>query len=48
MGEEERIKNIRHTTTTKRRLVERTNSWHNGFRKLLLIRYEKKSANYLA
>ncbi|MGA9170112.1 MAG: IS5/IS1182 family transposase, partial [Nitrososphaeraceae archaeon] len=29
-------------------VVERTNSWHNRFRKLLLIRYEKKSENYLA
>ena len=47
-GEEERIKNIIHTTTIKRWVVERTNSWHNGFRKLLLIRYEKKSTNYLA
>jgi len=28
-------------------VVERTNSWHNRFRKLL-VRYEKKSANYLA
>jgi putative transposase len=28
-------------------VAERTNSWHNGFRKLL-IRYEKKSTNYLA
>jgi len=28
-------------------VVERTNSWHNRFRKLL-IRYEKKSENYLA
>jgi len=45
-GEEERIKNIRHTIT-KRWVVERTNSWHNRFRKLL-VRYEKKSANYLA
>ncbi|MBV9667301.1 MAG: transposase, partial [Nitrososphaeraceae archaeon] len=27
-------------------VVERTNSWHNRFRKLL-VRYEKKS-NYLA
>ncbi|MGA9170576.1 MAG: IS5/IS1182 family transposase, partial [Nitrososphaeraceae archaeon] len=26
---------------------ERTNSWHNRFRKLL-VRYEKKSTNYLA
>ena len=32
---------------TKRWVVERTNSWHNRFRKLL-IRYEKKSENYLA
>ncbi len=47
-GEEERIKNIIHTTTIKRWVVERTNSWHNRFRKLLLIRYEKKSTNYLA
>jgi putative transposase len=31
----------------KRWVVERTNSWHNRFRKLL-IRYEKKSHNYLA
>ncbi|MGB6629023.1 MAG: hypothetical protein WBE61_12915 [Nitrososphaeraceae archaeon] len=46
-GEEQRIKNIRHTTT-KRWVVERTNSWHNRFRKLLLIKYEKKSTNYLA
>jgi len=43
---EERIKNIIHTTTIKRWVVERTNSWHNRFRKLLLIRYEKKSTNY--
>jgi putative transposase len=32
---------------TRRWVVERTNSWHNRFRKLL-IRYEKKSENYLA
>jgi putative transposase len=44
-GEEERIKNIIHTTT-KRWVVERTNSWHNRFRKLL-VRYEKKAENYL-
>ena len=30
----------------KRRVVERTNSWHNRFRKLF-TRYEKKSENYL-
>ena len=28
-------------------VLERTNSWHNGFRKLR-IRHEKKAANYLA
>ena len=28
-------------------VVERTNSWHNRFRKLL-VRYEKKSQNYLS
>jgi putative transposase len=28
-------------------VIERTNGWHNGFRKLR-IRYEKKAANYLA
>jgi putative transposase len=44
-GEEQMIKNIKHTT--KRWVEEITNSWHNRFRKLL-IRYEKKSANYLA
>src|SRR5256714_15477914 len=32
---------------TRRWVVERTNSWHNRFRKLL-VRYEKKSENYLA
>ena len=32
---------------TKRWVVERTNSWHNRFRKLL-VRYEKKSENYLS
>jgi putative transposase len=30
----------------RRWVVERTNSWHNRFRKLL-IRYEKKAENYL-
>lgn len=30
----------------RRWVLERTNSWHNRFRKLR-IRYEKKSANYL-
>jgi transposase len=32
---------------TKGWVVERTNSWHNRFRKLL-VRYEKKSENYHA
>jgi transposase len=31
---------------TKRWVVERTNSWHNRFRKLF-TRYEKKQENYL-
>jgi putative transposase len=31
----------------KRWVVESTNSWHNRFRKLL-VRYERKSTNYLA
>ena len=42
-GEEEE----KHGEKKRRRwVVERTNSWHNRFRKLL-IRYEKKSENYL-
>jgi putative transposase len=32
--------------SAKRWVIERTNSWHNRFRKLL-TRYEKKSENYL-
>ena len=36
----------RHGGKRKRWVVERTNSWHNRFRKLL-IRYEKISENYL-
>jgi len=31
----------------RRWVIERTNSWHNQFRKLR-VRYEKKAANYLA
>jgi putative transposase len=44
-GEKEKKK---HSRENKRRrwVVERTNSWHNRFRKLL-TRYEKKSDNYL-
>jgi putative transposase len=37
----------KHTARKRRWVVERTNSWHNRFRKLL-VRYEKKSDNYLA
>ena len=32
--------------SAKRWVVERTNSWHNRFRKLF-TRYEKKAENYL-
>jgi transposase len=31
----------------RRWVVERTNSWHNNRFRKLLIRYEKKSDNYL-
>jgi len=46
-GEEKGL--IKKTRHSARRwvVVERTNSWHNRFRKLL-VRYEKKSENYLA
>ena len=44
-GEEKGLIKTRYPT--KRWVVERTNSWHNRFRKLL-VRYEKKSENYLA
>lgn len=37
---------VRHTGKKRRWVVERTNSWHNRFRKLL-VRKEKKSDNYL-
>ena len=36
-----------HDMYTRRWVVERTNSWHNRFRKLL-VRYEKKLENYFA
>jgi putative transposase len=39
-GEEKGLINTRHSA--RRWVVERTNSWHNRFRKLL-VRYEKKS-----
>ena len=45
-GEEKELIKLRYHSA-KRWVVERTNSWHNRFRKLL-VRYEKKSENYLA
>jgi putative transposase len=46
-GEKKKKKMHREKKRRRRRwVVERTNSWHNRFRKLL-IRYEKKSENYL-
>jgi transposase len=47
-GEQAAIENGSNRNHTKRRwVVERTNSWHNRFRKLL-VRYEKKFENYYA
>jgi putative transposase len=47
-GVEQAIENGSNHNHTKRRwVVERTNSWHNRFRKLL-VRYEKKFENYYA
>ena len=43
-GEKRRKKKRHHKR--RRWVVERTNSWHNRFRKLL-VRCEKKSENYL-
>ena len=40
------VKKKRRHHPTRRWVMERTNSWHNRFRKLL-IRYEKKAENYL-
>jgi putative transposase len=45
-GEGRAIK-TRYYYSARRWVVERTNSWHNRFRKLL-VRYEKNSTNYLA
>ena len=42
--EEKIIRKSHHAA--KRWVIERTNSWHNRFRKLL-VRYEKKVENYL-
>ena len=41
-----RRRKIEYKRRKRRWVVERTNSWHNRFRKLL-VRYEKKSENYL-
>ena len=48
VDEEEKTKVIpyRKKYSPKRWVVERTNSWHNRFRKLF-TRYEKKAENYL-
>lgn len=43
-GEERRM--VKNVHRVRRWVVERTNSWHNRFRKLL-VRYEKKEENYL-
>jgi transposase len=40
-------KDSNHHHAKKRWVVERTNSWHNRFRKLL-VRYEKRVDNYFA
>ena len=50
-NKEEKIKEAtpnhkKHSAKNKRWVVERTNSWHNRFRKLF-VRYEKKAENYL-
>ena len=44
--EEPRVIPFRKKYSPKRWVVERTNSWHNRFRKLF-TRYEKKAENYL-
>jgi putative transposase len=43
---EKKKKQKRRYKRRRRWVVERTNSWHNRFRKLL-VRYEKRSENYL-
>jgi putative transposase len=45
-GEEKKVVKKKRHHPARRWVVERTNSWHNRFRKLL-IRYEKKAKNYL-
>jgi hypothetical protein len=44
--EEGKVISFRKKYSPKRWVVERTNSWHNRFRKLF-TRYEKKAENYL-
>lgn len=46
-GEQSIMKDSNHHHAKRRWVVERTNSWHNRFRKLL-VRYEKKLENYFA
>ena len=46
-GEEKELIKLRYYSAKRWVVIERTNSWHNRFRKLL-VRYEKKSENYLA
>ena len=46
-GEEKELIKPRDYSAKRWVVIERTNSWHNRFRKLL-VRYEKKSENYLA
>jgi putative transposase len=46
-GEQSTTKGGKHHINRRRWVVERTNSWHNRLRKLL-VRYEKKLENYLA
>ena len=46
-GEGRAIKTRYYYSARRWVVIERTNSWHNRFRKVL-VRYEKKSRNYLA
>ena len=46
-GEQSTTKRSNHHIKRRRWVVERTNSWHNRFRKLL-VRYEKKREYYFA
>jgi len=46
-GVEKELIKLRYYSAKRGVVIIRTNSWHNRFRKLL-VRYEKKSENYLA